>query len=107
MSDVVIKAENLGKMYKIGAVIDRSPTLRDSIVRAAQWPARMLRGEKKPTTETLWALQDVSFDVKRGQVLGVIGRNGAGKSTLLKILSRITEPSAGYARITGRVGSLL
>ncbi len=107
MSDVVVKTEDLGKMYKIGAVVDRSPTFRDSLVRAAQWPARVLRGEKKPKTEILWALQDVSFEVKRGQVLGVIGRNGAGKSTLLKILSRITEPSTGYARITGRVGSLL
>lgn len=107
MSEVVIKAENLGKMYKIGAVIDRSPTLRDSIVRAAQWPGRMLRGEKQHKKDIIWALRDVSFDVKQGQVLGVIGRNGAGKSTLLKVLSRITEPSEGYARITGRVGSLL
>ena len=107
MNDVVIKTENLGKQYKIGALVDRSPTLRDAIVRAAKYPARLLRGEARPKTEKIWALRDVSFEVRQGQVLGVIGRNGAGKSTLLKVLSRITEPTEGYARITGRVGSLL
>ena len=107
MSDIVVKVENLGKMYKIGAMIDRSPTLRDAIVDAAKWPGRVLRGERKPKYETIWALRNVSFDLERGKVLGVIGRNGAGKSTLLKVLSQITEPSEGYARITGRVGSLL
>lgn len=107
MSDTVIKVEGLGKSYRIGATVDRSPTLRDAIVDAAQWPIKMIRGERKPRKETIWALRDVSFEVKQGQVLGVIGRNGAGKSTLLKILSRITEPSEGYAEITGRVGSLL
>ena len=107
MSDIVIKAEDLGKKYKIGAVINRSPTLRDSIVDMFRWPGRALRGELQSNKDEIWALQDVSFEVQRGQVLGVIGRNGAGKSTLLKILSRITEPSVGYARITGRVGSLL
>ena len=107
MSNIVVKAENLGKQYKIGAVVDRSPTLRDAIVNAAQWPGRMLRGERQPKKEVIWALRNVSFEVESGKVLGVIGRNGAGKSTLLKVLSRITEPSEGYARITGRVGSLL
>jgi len=107
MSDIVVKVENLGKRYKIGAAIDRAPTLRDAIVRAAQWPVRRLRGEARPSKETIWAMRGVSFEVKRGQVLGVIGRNGAGKSTLLKVLSQITEPTEGYARITGRVGSLL
>lgn len=107
MSNVVIKTENLGKQYKIGALVDRSPTLRDAIVRAVRYPARLLKGERRPKTEIIWALRDISFDVQRGQVLGVIGRNGAGKSTLLKVLSRITEPTEGYARITGRVGSLL
>ncbi len=107
MNDIVIQAENLGKTYKIGALVDRSPTLRDAIVNAARWPGRLLRGALPKSTDSIWALKDVSFEVQRGQVLGVIGRNGAGKSTLLKILSRITEPSEGYARITGRVGSLL
>ncbi|MGD2027104.1 MAG: ABC transporter ATP-binding protein [Anaerolineales bacterium] len=107
MNDIVIKTENLGKQYKIGALVDRSPTLRDAIVRAVKYPARLLRGEVRSKTEKIWALRDVSFEVRQGQVLGVIGRNGAGKSTLLKVLSRITEPTEGYARITGRVGSLL
>jgi lipopolysaccharide transport system ATP-binding protein len=107
MSDIVVKVENLGKQYKIGSTIDRSPTLRDAIVRAAQRPMRRLRGEARPSKETIWAMRGISFEVKRGQVLGVIGRNGAGKSTLLKVLSQITEPTEGYARITGRVGSLL
>ncbi len=107
MNDIVVKAENLGKQYKIGAVVDRSPTLRDAIVDAAKAPGRMLRGERKPKKEIIWALRNVSFEVERGRVLGIIGRNGAGKSTLLKVLSRITEPSEGYAQITGRVGSLL
>jgi lipopolysaccharide transport system ATP-binding protein len=107
MSEIVVKVENLGKRYKIGATVDRSPTLRDAIVKAAQWPARLLRGEARPDKQIIWAMRGVSFEVRRGQVLGVIGRNGAGKSTLLKVLSQITEPTEGYARITGRVGSLL
>ncbi|MFN2144423.1 MAG: ABC transporter ATP-binding protein [Anaerolineales bacterium] len=107
MGNIVVKAENLGKKYMIGAVVDRSPTLRDAIIRAAKRPGEILRGEAPSKKETIWALRNVSFEVEQGQVLGVIGRNGAGKSTLLKLLSRITEPSEGYARITGRVGSLL
>ena len=107
MNEYAIQVENLGKQYKIGAEIDRYRTLRDSIGGAFTWPVRLLRGQLKPKKTTLWALRDVSFDVKRGQVLGVIGRNGAGKSTLLKLLSRVTEPSEGFAKITGRVGSLL
>jgi lipopolysaccharide transport system ATP-binding protein len=107
MSDIAIRAEHLGKQYKIGTQNTRYRTLRDSIADAARWPARLLRGELTAGRETIWALDDVSFDVRKGEVLGVIGRNGAGKSTLLKILSRVTEPSAGYAEIHGRVGSLL
>ncbi|MDH5507895.1 MAG: ABC transporter ATP-binding protein [Anaerolineae bacterium] len=107
MSEYAIQVENLGKQYRIGANIDRYRTFRDTLTQAASWPLRALRGQLAPTSEMIWALRQVSFDVKQGQVLGVIGRNGAGKSTLLKILSRVTEPSEGYAAISGRVGSLL
>ena len=107
MSEYAIKVENLGKQYRIGAQIDRYRTLRDTLVETATWPLRAIRRQLPAGYETVWALRDVSFDVRQGQVLGVIGRNGAGKSTLLKILSRVTEPSTGRAEITGRVGSLL
>lgn len=107
MNDTAIRVENLGKQYKIGAQVDRYRTLRDTIIDAVQRPVRMLRGNSGGATDTIWALSNVTFEVKKGQVLGVIGRNGAGKSTLLKILSRVTEPSQGYAEIHGRVGSLL
>jgi lipopolysaccharide transport system ATP-binding protein len=106
-SNLAIHVENLGKVFRIGAQVDRYRTLRDSIVDTVTRPLRMLRGEAYFATENIWALKDVSFDVRKGEVLGVIGRNGAGKSTLLKILSRVTEPSEGYAEIRGRVGSLL
>ena len=107
MSDYAIQVQNLGKQYKIGAEINRYRTLRDSITGAVTWPVRVLRGQLKPKTDIIWALRDISFEVNKGQVLGVIGRNGAGKSTLLKLLSRVTEPTEGFAKITGRVGSLL
>ena len=107
MSEHAIKVEGLGKHYRIGAEVNRFRTLRDTIVDTATWPLRAMRGQLPSGYETVWALRNVSFDVRKGQVLGVIGRNGAGKSTLLKILSRVTEPSVGRAEITGRVGSLL
>ncbi len=107
MSEYAVRAENLGKQYRIGAEINRMPTLRDSIADVFAMPLRLARGQLRPATEIIWALRGVSFEVRRGQVMGVIGRNGAGKSTLLKILSRVTEPSEGYAEISGRVGSLL
>jgi len=107
MSDIAIRVENLGKQYKIGAQLERYRTLRDTLVDGLQRPWRMLRGGNANANETIWALSGVSFEVRKGEVLGVIGRNGAGKSTLLKILSRVTEPSEGYAEIHGRVGSLL
>lgn len=107
MSAYAIRVEGLGKQYRLGGSQERYRTLRDSIIGTLSWPVRLLKGELRDRAEKIWALRDVSFELKNGQVLGVIGRNGAGKSTLLKILSRVTEPSAGFAEINGRVGSLL
>jgi lipopolysaccharide transport system ATP-binding protein len=115
MSDLAIKATDLGKLYRIGASPENYNTLRDTIAGAIRTPIRRIRqGFIPASVETnnernniIWALKDVSFEVKQGKVLGVIGRNGAGKSTLLKILSRVTEPSRGEVQIRGRVGSLL
>jgi len=108
MTDAIIEVDDLGKRYRIGAV-EKPRTRAREIRRLAtapfDWLARTLRHASDE--ETLWALRHVSFQVRRGEVVGIIGRNGAGKSTLLKILSRITEPSEGRAVIRGRVGSLL
>lgn len=108
-SDLAIRVAGLGKEYRIGAQQVRHDTLRDRIASAIGAPWRRLTGREGVSgpTAAFWALKDVSFDVRRGEVVGVIGGNGAGKSTLLKILSRITEPTAGEAAIYGRVGSLL
>ena len=108
MSDIAIRVDGVSKMYRLGEP-ERYRTLRDSVTDAITAPFRRLRGGVAPRkeAETLWALKDVSFEVKHGEVIGIIGRNGAGKSTLLKILSRITEPTSGQAEIRGRVGSLL
>ncbi|HEY80660.1 MAG TPA: ABC transporter ATP-binding protein, partial [Caldilineae bacterium] len=108
---LAIRATHLGKQYRIGAAPQRYNTLRDSLGGMLKAPIRRIRQGFMPAADDaqniIWALQDVSFDVEQGQVLGIIGRNGAGKSTLLKILSRVTEPSAGEVQIRGRVGSLL
>jgi lipopolysaccharide transport system ATP-binding protein len=110
MSELAVRVEDLGKKYRIGLSPNNYRTLRDTLADAVTWPARRLRQGRTPRVDgpdTIWALRNVSFEVKRGQVLGVIGRNGAGKSTLLKILSRVTEPTEGEVEIRGRVGSLL
>ena len=106
MSDIALRVENLGKQYKIGMAVTRYTTLREAI--SEKFNASMQRFHNNADTPNkIWALRNISFDVHKGQVLGVIGRNGAGKSTLLKILSRVTDPTEGFAEITGRVGSLL
>lgn len=117
MSDIAIRTRGLRKRYRIGQR-ERYNALRDMVANSMYAPFRCLSSfihassgdgnhRRSPSGEWIWALKDVSFDVKRGEVVGIIGRNGAGKSTLLKIISRITKPTEGYVEIRGRVGSLL
>src|SRR6266516_2509674 len=112
MSDVAIRVDGLSKQYRIGQRANRGD-LRDALAGTLSAPVRAWhRVIRAPTgvTEsapTIWALKDICLEIKRGEVVGFIGRNGAGKSTLLKILSRITEPTLGEVDIHGRVGSLL
>lgn len=114
MSDIAISVRNVSKQYHIGAAQPEYRTFRDTLADAVAGPFRrakqLFTGQTDSASglsETIWALKDISFDVKKGEVVGIIGRNGAGKSTLLKILSRITTPTTGEVRYKGRLGSLL
>ena len=109
-----ISVKNLGKRYQIGAAESkfRYNMLRDVIMDTVYAPVRIAKAlvgksERRSNQNFVWALDDVSFDLEEGRVLGIVGRNGAGKSTLLKILSRVTEPTKGTVTVRGRVGSLL
>src|ERR1700680_4254902 len=115
MSDTVIKVENLGKKYLISHLADKREQLFSGLLmnKAKSVATRTLGlfrdsgiGGGEQTTEEFWALKDVSFEIKQGDRVGIIGRNGAGKSTLLKVLSRITEPTKGRITLDGRVASL-
>ena len=114
MSQPAIRVEHLGKLYRLGARRARPTTMRDAIVGVVAAPLRNLRhlrglgapdGDERE--DAIWALRDISFEVRHGEVLGIVGSNGAGKSTLLKVLSRITSPTTGRAWVQGRIGSLL
>jgi len=103
----IIRIEKLCKQYRIGGLHAGYHTLRETIAGAVLSPYKRLRGNGDSKKQLLWALKDVSFEVRQGETIGLIGQNGAGKSTLLKILSRITEPTSGYFELYGRIGSLL
>jgi len=113
MSDTIIKVENLSKRYRIGLREEKAKTFAEQMVRTLKYPIQNFRqirnlgkfGQEEEGVH--WALKDVSFEVKQGEVLGIIGKNGAGKSTLLKILSKITEPTSGRIELHGRLAALL
>ncbi len=105
MNDIAIKIENLGKLYRIGAQQERYRTLRETLVSNIK--RLTIKRTSQSANNAIWALKDVSFEIKQGEVVGIIGRNGAGKSTLFKVIAHITEPTKGRVALRGRVGSLL
>lgn len=107
MGDIAIHAEHISKQYRIGMQSLRYTTVREALVNVARAPMRWFRGERSQAQNTFWALDDVSFEIRHGEAVGIIGRNGAGKSTILKILSRITKPTRGRVEMFGQAGSLL
>ncbi|OPY57411.1 MAG: Teichoic acids export ATP-binding protein TagH [Pelotomaculum sp. PtaU1.Bin035] len=118
MANPVIKAHEVSKCYRIGITNNRPTTLRETIMHGISTPVRNLNRLRRLTKFTgeellsggediIWSLRNVSFEVNEGDVLGIVGSNGAGKSTLFKILSRVTEPTSGYAEINGRLSCLL
>ena len=107
MSSSAVEVHDLAKRYRLGQSAVLHGSLREALSDAAARTLHLARRRRRPAREFFWALDHVTFEVERGHVLGIIGRNGAGKTTLLKILSGITDPTRGEARIWGRVGSLL
>ncbi len=106
----IITVDRIGKAYLLGHSVNRHATFRDTVMEVARAPIQRFRhrfSAPDKHSDAFWAVKDVTFDVQRGEVIGLVGRNGAGKSTLLRLLSRITEPSEGRARLRGRVASLL
>jgi|SRR5215470_15975479 len=104
----IVEVRNISKQYRLGAARAAKENFREFLLRKVKAPLHMLGGSSpNGGPEYFWALREINFDVKEGEVLGIIGRNGAGKSTLLKILSRITDPTEGYVHLRGRVASLL
>src|SRR6266568_2121856 len=104
----IIRVERLSKQYRIGNGLSSYQTLRERMAEMIERPLKTLRnGNRSQPVASIWALKDVSFEVHRGEVVGIVGRNRSGKSTLLKTLSRITDPPLGSIELSGRCGSLL